>query len=116
MYYNAIDAILLTDALLQEPLLPNVLEAAKQRARRRAAAEKARADSLLSTRRPKSPWITRPARPSFVAWRKGRVATRFVDVGAEFLDVDALLKRRAAAKSKHRRQKKAKKSKQAAES
>lgn len=69
------------------------------------AAEKERAKKMLSTRPPKSPWVTRPARHSFVAWRKGRVATRFVDVGAEFLDVDALLKRRAAAKSKHRRRK-----------
>ncbi|KAF8913237.1 eukaryotic mitochondrial regulator protein-domain-containing protein [Gymnopilus junonius] len=87
----------------REPLLPGVLEAAKQRAHMKEAAEKEMANRILSKRLPKSPWITRPAHHSFVTWRKGRVATRFVDVGAEFLDADAVLKHRAAAKSKHRR-------------
>ncbi|KDR85582.1 hypothetical protein GALMADRAFT_218678 [Galerina marginata CBS 339.88] len=83
----------------REPLLPGVLEAAKKRTQLKDAATKAKANRMLPTHPPKSPWMQRPQH-SFVAWRRGGVATRFVDAGAEFLDVDALLKSRASKRHK----------------
>ncbi|PPQ79885.1 hypothetical protein CVT25_002941 [Psilocybe cyanescens] len=92
----------------REPILPGVLEASKKRTQLKEQAKKQTAARMLQGRLPKSPWIRRPSRPSFVAWRQGRVATRFVDVGADFLSVEDLLKSEASHRHKHeQRQKKA---------
>jgi len=85
----------------REPILPGVLEASKKRVQLKELASKRSAARMLQGRLPKSPWIRRPARKSFVAWRKGRVATRFEDVGAEFLSVDTLVQSRLAHRHKY---------------
>ncbi|KAH9486394.1 37S ribosomal protein S35, mitochondrial [Psilocybe cubensis] len=92
----------------REPIVPGVLEAVKTRALLREQRRKKAAARLLQGRLPKSPWIRRPSRPSFVSWRQGRVATRFVDVGAEFLSVEELNKNTAPRRHRQeQRQKKA---------
>lgn len=90
-----------------------MLEAAKTRTLLKEQGRKQAAAKMLQGRLPKSPFIRRPSRPSFVAWRQGRVATRFVDVGADFLSVEDLSKNTAPRMHRQeQRQKKANEKKQ----
>lgn len=101
----------------QEPVLPGILESAKKRALLKEQSRKLAATRMLPGRLPNNPWITRPPRSSFVAWRRGRVATRFVDVGADFLSFDDLVKSKAVKALKRREQiKRAKKGEMTAQS
>ena len=82
-------------------MLPGILEDVKKRVHLRDLASKQRASRFLPKRAPRNPWIQRPPAKTFIASRVGRVPTRFVDVGADFLNVDEIVKREKARRHKH---------------
>ncbi|KAF9566899.1 hypothetical protein CPC08DRAFT_703503 [Agrocybe pediades] len=77
----------------REPVLPGILEDVKNKVHLKELAGKQRASRFLPKRLPRNPWVQRPATKSFIVTRTGRVPTRFVDVGADLLNVDELVKR-----------------------
>ncbi|KAF4611978.1 hypothetical protein D9613_004120 [Agrocybe pediades] len=77
----------------REPVLPGILEDVKNKVHLKELAGKQRASRFLPKRLPRNPWVQRPATKSFIVTRTGRVPTRFVDVGADLLNVVELVKR-----------------------
>jgi len=81
--------------------LPNILQHVKKRAEIKQRAEDGKKKRFMRIV-PNSRLITRPKNPILIKHRKGRPATKFVDIGAEFIDVAELNKRAAVAERKAR--------------
>jgi len=85
-----------------EPVLPNILQHVKKRAEVKRILEERKMKEPFLRRTPNTQFIRRPKNRVLVKNRKNRPATKFVDVGAEFIDVKELTKRASAAARKSR--------------
>jgi len=88
--------------LHQEPILPNILHHVKQRAETKRVLEEQKKKEAFMGNVPRSRLITRPKHRILLRSRKNGTATRFVDIGAEFVDVKELTKRASVAARKSR--------------
>jgi hypothetical protein len=85
-----------------EPVLPNILQHVKKRAEVKRILEERRKKERFTKSVPNTRFIRRPKNDVLVKYRKYRPATKFVDVGAEFINVKELTKRTLTAARKAR--------------
>ncbi|KAJ3507914.1 hypothetical protein NLJ89_g6037 [Agrocybe chaxingu] len=86
----------------REPILPTILQHVKQRAELKKLENDIKANKKYMTPGPALPFLKRPSKPVFVKSRLNRPSTKFVDVGAQFMDIDERIKRIAVSDRKAR--------------
>ncbi|KIM47635.1 hypothetical protein M413DRAFT_22264 [Hebeloma cylindrosporum] len=100
-----------------EPILPSVLQTAEQRAELRKLQKEIKVNEKFMVPPPpsKSKYLVRPKRQQFIVSRPKGLSTKFVDVGAQFLDYDERIKRLAVSQRRSRlRQRKSEEKQRAA--
>jgi len=85
-----------------EPILPNILQHVKKRAELKKEAEERKKKERFIRDIPAHQFITRPKSRILMKYRKSKPSTRFVDIGAEFVNIRDLSKRLIAAARKSR--------------
>jgi len=83
-----------------EPILPNILQHVKERAEVKRILEERRKKERFMKSVPNTRFVRRPKQRVLMRSRKNRPATKFVDVGAEFIDIKELAKRALVAARK----------------
>ncbi|PPR06602.1 hypothetical protein CVT24_001787 [Panaeolus cyanescens] len=86
----------------REPVLPTVLQHVKQQAELKKLQEQANINKKLMPHVPQTAFIRRPRHAEFVVKRNTGPTTKFLDVGARFMDVDERKRRDAIADRKSR--------------
>jgi len=91
-----------------EPIVPTVLQTVQQRAELRKLQKEVKVNEKFMVPPPPLKYLVRPKRQQFVVSRPKGLPTKFVDVGAQFLDYDERIKRLAVSQRRSRlRQRKA---------
>ncbi|CAA7268041.1 unnamed protein product [Cyclocybe aegerita] len=86
----------------REPILPTILQHVKQKAELKKLENDIKANKKYMTPGPALPFLKRPNKPVFIKSRLNRPSTKFVDVGAQFMDIDERIKRIAVSDRKAR--------------
>lgn len=92
----------LPNLVIQEPILPNILQHVKKRAELKKQAKERKKTEQFIREIPSHQFITRPKSRILMKHRKSKPSTRFIDIGTDFINVRDLGKRMVAAARKSR--------------
>ena len=88
--------------VLQEPILPNILQHVKKRAELQKQAKERKKTERFIREIPSHQFIARPKSRILMKYRQSKPSTRFVDIGTELINVRDLSKRMVTAARKSR--------------
>lgn len=95
--YSMLSSLL---TLLQQPVLPSIIQHLKVQAELRNKAEEDKKKMHFMKQVPDTKYIRRPSRRGILKTKMGKPHMMFVDVGAEFVDIRDITKRANLAKRK----------------